>query len=706
MTSMKRLKLEYLEQLDTLKEEGVIFKPVVYVYKGKTRTFNLTIMPHKQIATVAKRTPNEDGDFDIEILKESDLDYEGLCYHFPPLPALKRKGYEYNMLSLFRSILFELYQSMDSNDYGFEKERGNVRGIWYSHFIHIVEDVLGLSETPSVQNAINKAWEDMIVSGLFTYDDVKVKSAKENVRESNVRDSPFNNIIVAVEKEDLFDDYIWIPKLFNNTLMAAGGQPSRAVSRAFIRELRDEGVDLDQHFHMCTISDCDPAGYYIQDSFKHQLEKAIEYYGGTGTIEIHRLFVRKDQVTQNLLNHDAVPCRDKATTAATLKAEDTKWENFCMLTNGGLYKRPPGKWDDGPTYLIDGEQKVRAKLELNAFGKAAIEMKIIQEIFKLIDDPSKIMIPEIMRILNLLKEEVALAAYEMVDSQQIKPIIDRYIRQIKRFYVKYSMEINKHLESADDAYYDDIYDITTQFSEEVEEIQDDIADKVHDDMVSYMEVVNKIEELERHRDQIEDMMFDTVDDELDDITDLEEQYEQDLEPHRKKLKDEQKRLEDMREMYHQEYEKFKNECITIFGPAKEQLKAEILDAYENDIDIRFGEVEIDERTQPHVAKLLQEPDLLTDQDISCFKQPSPTFTDDTSLNKAADSHEENIGKFRNAFTPEFTEDMKEIIRDNASEFEFLADEALLETTRIEEDQLKDFDEETRTKITEKHGDIE
>lgn len=704
MTSMKRLKLEYLAQLDTLKEEGVIFKPIVYTYKDKTRSFSLTVIPHKQIATVAKRTPNEDGEFDIEILRESDLDYEGICYHFPPLPALKRKGYEYNMLSLFRSILYELYQSMDSNDYGFKKEKGNVRGVWYSHFIHIVEDVLGLSETASVQNAINNAWEDMIVSGLFTYDDVKVISAKENVRESNVRDSPFNNIIVAVEKEDLFEDLKWIPKLFNCTLIAAGGQPSRAVARVFIRQLKDEGVDLDQHFHMCAISDCDPAGYYIQDSFRHQFDKSIEYYGGSGKVEIHRLFVRKDQVTANLLDHDAVPCRDKAVKPAARKAENTKWEAFCEVTNGGLYKRPPGRWD-GPTYLIDGEQKVRAKLELNAFGKLAIEMKILQEIFKLIDDPSKIMIPEIMRILNLLKQEVALAEYEKVDSEQIEPIINRYIQQIKTFYREYSREINQALESADDTYYDDIDDIFIQFTTDVEDIQDDIADKVFDDMISYMELQNQIEELERQRDNIEDMMFDTVDDELDDITDLEDQYVEDLKPHKKKLEEEQKRLEKMREMYYTEYEKFKNECVTIFGPAKEQLKAEILLAYKEKIDIRFREVEIDERTQPHIAKLIRDPDLLTDQAISCFKQPSPTFTDDTSLNKAADTHEENIGKFRNAFTPEFTNDMKEIIRDHASEFEFIADETLLRSTRIEEDELKNFDEETREKIEEEHGEL-
>ena len=66
-------------------------------------------------------------------------------------------------------------------------------------------------------------------------------SAKEAGRISIIKDSPFNNIIIAVEKQNFFETFKWIPHLFNCTLITAGGAPSRAVTRRFILELKNLG---------------------------------------------------------------------------------------------------------------------------------------------------------------------------------------------------------------------------------------------------------------------------------------------------------------------------------------------------------------------------------------------------------------------------------------------------------------------------------
>ena len=733
---MQALQRAYERHIEDLENEGVVFKGIEYDYKDKNRSFDLTIVPHKQIATVTEKIPLDDGTFELNILSEG-MNYGEVCHYFPPVPAMKKRGYQYNMLGLFRSVLYELYQSTQQS--GTPREEGNVRGVWYSHFIHIVESVLGMGETPSVQNAINKAWEDMIVSGLFTYEDVSITSAKENVRESHVRDSPYSDIIVAVEKEDLFDGFQWIPKLFNCTLIAAGGQPSRAVARAFIKQLYDEGVDMDQQFHMCAVSDCDPAGYYIQDSFGHQLEKSIEYYGGSGKITIRRLFVRRDQVTDRLLDHDGVPCQDeKAEAAAAKKAETTKWDYFCELTHGGLYKKPPAIWD-GPTYCIasacpncgyeipaidtktvfecpkcehtcpantlPGEIKCRAKLELNAFGKSNIELKIIQEILNLIEDHSKIMIPEIMRIFNELKKQVALARYAELEQNQIDPIIDKYLEDIDHLYQQYRSEIWHAKQEAEDDFESAIEDTKIDFENNRDRLLDVIDDLVRPEMGVYCRLTDIIKHLMIMRNHVEDAMFNKADSELDDITDLEDQYAIDIEPYEKERDDEIERLDNMKDMYEEEKDQFKNECATVFGPAKEQLKSDILNTYDQTVDVRFHEIETDERTQPHIARLLTDPDELISNDVSCFQHDAPAFRDTTSLAKAAQSKEENISKFRDAFTPEFEKDMQQIIRDKAEDIEFEVRETLLDVAKIDEDKLEEFDRETRDKIEEEHGEL-
>ena len=733
---MQALQREYEEHIRDLEEEGVIFKNVEYEYMDKNKSFDLTIIPYKQIATVTEKIPLDDGTFELNILSDG-IDYDEVCRYFPPVPAMKKRGYEYNMLGLFRSVLYEMYQTVQNS--GEQRKEGNVRGVWYSHFIHIVESVLGLGETDSVKNAINTAWGDLVNSGTFAYEDLSIVSAKENVRKSHVRDSPYNNLIVAVEKEDLFDGFQWIPKLFNCTLIAAGGQPSRAVARAFIQQLRDEGVDLDQQFHMCTVSDCDPAGYYIQDSFCYQLEKAIEYYGGNGKLDIHRIFVRRDQVTTRLLDHDGVPCVDtKAKSEASLKAETTKWEHFCNITNGGLYKDPPARWD-GPRYVVNtacpscgytvlsidvttafecpkcehtvaantlpGDIKCRAKLELNAFGKNNIELKIIQEILQLIEDHSKIMIPEIMRVFNQLKMDVALARYEELEEHQIDPIIDQYLEAIDNLYHQYWSELDSAEDSANSKFEDDIEDIRDTFEQKVEEIRDDIDDIVRPEMGVFCTLTDLIEKLIRMRNHVEDHMFDQVDSELEDISDLEDQYSDDISPYRDERDEEIKRLEKMRDMYEAEKDKFRNECATVFGPAKEQLKYKVLTTYDLEVDVRFREVEMDDRTQPHIARLLTDPDNLIDSSVSAFEHDAPAFKDDVSLRKAAEAREDNISKFRDAFTPEFEGDMQKIIKEKAEHIQFHVKEELLDVAEIDEDRLEEFDQETRDKIKEEHGEL-
>ena len=109
--------------------------------------------------------------------------------------------------------------------------------------------------------------------------------------------------------------------------------------------------------------------------------------------------------------------------------------------------------------------------------------------------------------------------------------------------------------------------------------------------------------------------------------------------------------------------------------------------------------------QPHIARLLQNPDNLIVDETSCFDQPSPTFLDTTSLDKAAKNQDENIGQHRDAFTPEFTEEMENLIERNGNFIEFKVEESLLQVAHIDEEKIETFDTETRKKIEDEHGEI-
>lgn len=649
--------------------------PVEYEYRDKTKKFGLVVCD-KQIATVCDPIENEYGVFeDVKVLVEG-MSYENIIDNFPATPAMRRQGHEYSMIDLMRSIIYEEYKLT-----GIDREPGNVRHFWYTHLKYIIEDVLGLGETDSIKTTINKAWGDVIVSGLVTYEGMNVYSKKENIRHSVIRDSPFANLIIATEKEDLFSKLVWIPQLFNCTQIAGGGQPSRAVSRAFILELKNNKVDIDQDFYMCVISDLDPAGYYIQEAFRAQLEKAIEYYGGEGTIEIMRLFVRKDQVTQSLIEHRAMKCEDiNAMIESARKAEDTKWEYFCRMTDGGLYK------------YKDGE-KYRAKLELDAFGSDNIERSIIRELLKVIaetSDESMIMIPEIMRIFNEERVEAIEDILKKHKDDWLQPVIDEFLSNTNTLQkeLESTTRSEKREEQRDhdertepvvtkyheaQARVDNIIDERIDAQEEY--IQDYRIERGFDVTLEYIE--EQIRMLENLRYTIDEEVRANCPDEFNEIERLRRMWKKvrDFLNEREKvemeplIEEHKKILADIK-LRHQfrigELDKFRRWKSTLFDPILQQIKRQIEDGMSiENLDYWYRDLEADRRTKPHISLLMSESDALIERDISAWEQPDegilPVFAENDLLQKASKTKDENVGRVRRGFTSDFLGDMRIIL---------------------------------------------
>jgi len=645
-----------------------------YQYDNKREHTSVRLFSDKNIATVIKTEFSGDETIEVGIIAEG-MTKEELERYFPPLPAHQKMGHTYSLAKIIRSVIYEAFIKE-----GEEIEEGNVRNFWYTHLKKLITEVLGLGETKTVLSAINKAWGEMINSGLVTYEGMNVLGGKENARLSVVKDSPFSNLIIAVEKVDYFHMYQWIPRLFNSTLITAGGQPSRTVARAFIRQLKDFGVDLDQQFYMCTITDLDPAGYYIQDAFRKQFESAIIYYGGSGSVSIRRLFVREDQITPDLLKAQAMPCQDKTKEEKGKKAEDTKWKYFCSMTNGGLYISEPPGWT-GPVYEKDGKRVVRALLEMNAFSKEIIEQSIIRELLKIIketNDESKIMIPEMMRIFEEQKDEVSDKQFEKWREILIQPLINQFLSDTDKW--------RSNIRSIYNARYTEIDD---EYQEKIDEQEQESREREP-------ELYEKKDSLEAKITALKDELG-TVDGEIEEkCADIFEEIAN-LEGKRDEEFDE---IQEQKDYRSKKLEEFKDEKATVFNPLEQGLKADIKEFIRDNPELQLYFINIEQmnRFKPHIGRLIIKPELLLVKNISCFDQPISTFKETDLLQKASLVKDENVGNVRNAFPKIFTEEMKLLINERLADQEFSIDEEQIEFVDLSEEVQNAMDE-TEEKIS-------
>ena len=523
-----------------------------YEYDGKPKKTSVRFFPDKNIATVTEIS---------EDMKEKRIITEGMSLdeieeYFPPTKSNATKGQTYDLAWLVRSIIYEAYRKE-----GTSMEIGNVRNFWYTHLKKIITEKLGLGETDSVLTTDNKAWGDLINSGLVTYEGMNILGGKEQTRISVVKDSPFSNLIIGLEKADHFVVFKWIPMLFNCTLLTGAGQPSRTVARAFIKQLKDIGVDMNQTFYMCIASDLDSAGFYIQEAFRKQFEAAIDYYGGSGKIKIRRLFVRKDQVSKELLLSEAMPCIDKAKKESAAKSENTKWKYFCEQTDGGIYLPRPKWWKereayvsddgkkmvrgDGPVHIIDGKEMVRALLEMNAFSKAIIENAIIKELLKIIEetnDESKIMIPEIMRIFELMRERGIDEVYEDWRERLIQPLKDKYLQETEEWENDIDIKYSDETAEAESIRDESIDPIDERYDGLVGGKNQDARDRVPElyDLVEKKEAI--IEIIQKQLDEINEQIDVECSDIFKEIEILESQRTKEQEPFLETFRNEEKNI--------------------------------------------------------------------------------------------------------------------------------------------------------------------
>jgi len=657
---------------------------IKYQSIGKNKLVSLLFFPNKQIATITESHEDEHtGDIKYSIIAKG-MNKQDIEHYFPArITEQKRYGSKYNLQMLIRSIIYEAYirEGLPGTIDG-----GTVRHFWYTHLKPLLVGNLGLTENDSLIGAMNESWKAVIKSGAVTYEGMDIVGGKESGRISIVKDSPFNNIIIAVEKQNFFETFKWIPQLFNCTLITAGGTPSRAVTRKFIHELKELHVNLDQDFHMCVASDLDPAGYNIQHAFCDQLESAIKHYGGTGKITIHRLFVRKDQVTDSLLESQAIPWRPDTRGKNTKKhldmlkkMNDTIWKRFCERTDGGLYIPKPEGWNASnvfheDTLTIDEQPMVRALLEMDAFSTKIIEKSLVKELLKIIretSDETKIMIPEIMRVFESVRSDVIADVFESWKQELIEPLKQQFLSDTKEWNdFIYDTKRNDR-NSIIDEYDDKIEDKENEKREREPELFDEQEECAEILDALKKERDEKIKEIEEdYKDQLRCTEF-----ELEDVNELIDEKCEDLDTDIANLEDERneelERIDEEFDFRLEQYNQFREEHLAVFNPVEQALKNDIaLRLSDEQLPYRFTDLETHESTKRFIAKLLTHSELLLDKNTSCFYHPAPSFKGGNYLQEASENKDLNIGNVRDAFPDGFLKAMGEMIQKDASQISF------------------------------------
>jgi hypothetical protein len=652
--------------------------------------------PDRQIASLTEPFEDENGLFDVRLISKG-MNKEEIEREFPPdslaIAKARKKGIPiptFNMRKTLRSMVLQEYEKIGKN-----RERGNVRHFFYTNVIYTLTRIMGVTNTTSLNTTLNNAWKDVVESGMVTYEGMNIESAKDKSLRSFARHSPFSNYIICVEKESLLESLTWAAQLFRTTIVTAGGQPSRAAIRAFVRSLAYWKNDLEKPFYLLVITDLDAAGWYIQEAFASQIELSLKYYNeGKGKVENPiRLFLRLDQITDRLLDEFAVPAKDKkAKTAQAIKANKTKIKRFKQKL-GENWKR----------LSINNEMM---KIELDAIKTTQMEKKIVSELLELIDDHSLILIPEIMDETENQRLLVIQEFYESYKQEFIDPIIDDYLKPIKD---KKEDIHDQHKDKKRDALNDyhkierEVNNFRYKIKYEIQDLLTPIIEKYTDYANSLVE--DELEEIKNHRERIEEInekireLEEEIEEIEEEIEEVEEVIEEEIGFYREEIRQIDNNLDEAKDhltrkqylflkpaklilnekyaiieaewlIYQEKLDTFESQKQGNFGSYLRSIEKHFQDSLNSEIvPIFWNDVESDSDVKIQIAYLLTHPKLLLNENITCLEHPKPVFQESNLLQNALSSENieatkrnPDLSKFRNAFSEHLKKALKKLMK--------------------------------------------
>lgn len=269
---------------------------------------------------------------------------------------------------------------MNELNFSTNTDTRTLRGIWYSCIKPTLDKLGKLEESDQNEDSL-KRWDavlssyvcDLLRKGLLTFEDLNISDTsrkKQNPFEysytvdrdvygykSNV--APYPNIIIATEKDTVYEIIKDIAELYGTSCISCKGQNSLGAMEGLIRGMFSRWrYDHEGHIDeiiILTMTDYDPAGYYIAEALESQVNDILKALGNHNTtVTTRRVGITPDQLTEEEVYENMYSPK---------KANIEKW----MDRTGG----------------IDGQEK---GLELDAFTNQRIREIFVNNMKDLIDE--------------------------------------------------------------------------------------------------------------------------------------------------------------------------------------------------------------------------------------------------------------------------------------------------------------------------------
>jgi hypothetical protein len=222
----------------------------------------------------------------------------------------------------------------------------SLRSFWYIT-VKPTLDKLGLiTEVDQTEEALTR-WDaelsrymgELVRLGELTYSDLNiVDTSRRRANPSNIYDivklkiygyqvtsREYPNIIICTEKDTVYAIIEDIASFFGCSCISGKGHNSFSAMEDLLRGMGSTDKDI----HILTMTDYDPAGYYIADTFKKQVKDLRESLEITGDVNIERIGIFPSQLTPEELEMNKYTPK---------KNNRDKW----FKATGGINGKPKG----------------------------------------------------------------------------------------------------------------------------------------------------------------------------------------------------------------------------------------------------------------------------------------------------------------------------------------------------------------------------
>ncbi len=218
-----------------------------------------------------------------------------------------------NKSLLMRSII------MNEKQYSEIDYKRSLRSLWYSTVKPTLDKLGLLTDDDQTEEGLTK-WDavlsryvaDLLKRGYITYRDLSiVDNSRQRANPLNYYDvedvtiygnqvniAPYSNIIIATEKDTVYNIIKDIAKLFGTSCISSKGQNSLGAMEDLVRGMHGNYDEI----YILTMTDYDPAGYYIADALYKQVKDILTSLGNYHTeVYIERIGITPDQLSEEMV---------------------------------------------------------------------------------------------------------------------------------------------------------------------------------------------------------------------------------------------------------------------------------------------------------------------------------------------------------------------------------------------------------------------